>query len=255
MRFSLPRFNGFTIVYWVIAIATAQHTAWGAATTMQGAQPSAIEMAAFWWLQGIAFAIAIDFTMVAVATKIRSRNKLDWKVDGPYIATFAMVAIASAYFQLLYAWGHATELQTMGGVAPEWQERLQGLIAARIVIAPVALPVIATLYTIAGLGKGGEVQSKGRAVQSSPAQSLQSTRNPAQSVTIEVANDRPALPENAQSKALPEPQRIAADDGKLTGWICPGCGKELSISGWSRHKKTCGEYLSLQAVTHTNGRH
>lgn len=245
MRLSLPHINWFTVVYWMIAIATAQHTAWGAATTMQGSQSG---VAWIWWLQGLAFAIAIDFTMVAVAMKIRGRNKVYWRNDITYIVTFAVAAILSAYFQLLYGWAHATELQTVGGIAPEWQDRLQGLIAARVVIAPVALPLIATLYTIAGLGKGGEAQPKVRNGQGA----AQSPRNP---VAIEVATNQPALPANSQSASLPEPQRIDDLEGKLAGWVCPGCGKELSISGWSRHRRTCNEYVSLQQITHSNGRH
>lgn len=242
MKYSIPKINPFVLVYWGIALATAYHTAWGAATTMQGAQQ---EATIFWWLQGIAFALAIDFTMVAVASKIRGRNKIDWKIDAPYLVTFAVVAIASTYFQLLYAWAHTTSIApNVGGVAQVWVERLQGLIDARVVIAPLALPLIAVLYTIAGLGKGGEVQSR-----------IQKTRNVTQSpqskVAIHVDSGRPQL----SAGTLPEGERIEDDEGKLAGYACPGCGKELSISGWSRHKRSCDQYLELQSVAQVNGHH
>lgn len=33
--------------------------------------------------------------------------------------------------------------------------------------------------------------------------------------------------------------KIRNDAGKIVGHVCPGCGKELSVSGWSRHRRTC----------------
>lgn len=243
----------FKAVYYMIAIATAQHTAWGAATTMQGVQPLSEAGATVWWIQGLAFAIAVDFTMVMVATKIRnggsgSQSVGFWRLRLPvnwYVITFAAVAIFSTYFQLLYAWAHAQELQPVGGIAQEWIERLQGIINARIVIAPFALPAIATLYTIGGFGKGGEAQSRPRNVASG----LQQPRNvDAQPLAIRIAKiegNTPALQSGKAQLALPEPQRLKDESGKLMAYICPGCNSQLSISGWSRHKVKCKEYLSL----------
>lgn len=243
--FTLDRFK---LVYWVIAIATAQHTAWGAATTMQGGQPIDPTAQLWWWVQGFAFAIAIDVSMVMVATKVRNGGSnaqsigigrlhipINW-----YTITFFLVAIFSSYFQLLYAWAHATPLQTGGGIATVWIERLQSLIDARIVIAPFALPGIALLYTIGGLGKGGETQSKQRNV----AQPMQSSRNLVATDAITIER------EQSQPRALlsaPQPEKLRDADGRLTGYICPGCNTELSISGWSRHKKTC-EQLRVSIV-------
>lgn len=241
--FSIDRFK---LVYWIIAIATAQHTAWGAATTMQGAMPPDATLQLWWWVQGLAFAIAIDVSMVMVATKVRNgastvqrigikklRIAINW-----YAITFIAVAILSSYFQLLYAWAHTTQLANGGGVASLWIDRLQSLIDARIIIAPFALPAIATLYTIGGLGKGGEAQSKPRNV----AQPLQSPRNSIATDAIKV--DRLQSQPIALLSA-PQPEKVRNDDGKLMGYICPGCGAQLSISGWSRHKKTC-EHLNVE---------
>ena len=238
----------FKLVYWVIAIATAQHTAWGAATTMQGGLPVDTTLQTAWWLQGFAFAIAIDVSMVMVATKVRNggsnaqsvgigrlRMPINW-----YTITFFLVAIFSSYFQLLYAWAHATPLQSGGGIAPIWIERLQSLIDARIIIAPFALPGIAMLYTIGGLGKGGETQSKQRNITQPP----QPSRNAITTDAITVERE-PSQPRNVLS--LPEPQKVRGDDGRLMGYICPGCGSSLSISGWSRHKKTC-EHLQVLII-------
>src|SRR3990167_469017 len=143
----------YKFVYWVIAVATAQHTAWGAATTMQG---SGSENAPIWWFQGLAFAIAIDVSMVLVATKIRSGNRAN---AIRYALTFAGVALLSSYFQLLYAWAHIGMLPAGEGVSADWQTQLQAIVDARLLIAPFALPAISIAYTIAGFGKGGEKES------------------------------------------------------------------------------------------------
>lgn len=245
----LFKFDKFKLVYWVIAVATAQHTAWGAATTMQGGLPTDATLQSAWWLQGFAFAIAIDVSMVMVATKVRngasgSQSVGIWKLRIPinwYTITFFLVAIFSSYFQLLYAWAHATPLESAGGIATVWVQRLQSLIDARIIIAPFVLPVIATFYTIGGLGKGGEAQSKPR----NTAQPVQSPRATVANAAIRVDIEQPqqhAL--SAPLLQLPQPEKLRGDDGKLTGYVCPGCHAELSISGWSRHKKTC-EHLNI----------
>jgi MFS family permease len=227
----------FKIVYWVIAVATAQHTAWGAAITMQGSNG---EGQIWWWLQGLAFAIAIDISMVMIATKIRNRgNRNVWM----YAITFLIVAGLSFFFQLLYTWSHISELTQGTGIAIEWAERLQGVINARLIIAPFALPLISILYTISGLGKGGEAQRKPQPVQREVASSATSR--------IEVDVDR-----------LPPPQYIALTDGlqwhnggyverngdAIVAYICPGCEKQLSIAGWSRHKKSCKQYIAKMSI-------
>jgi hypothetical protein len=245
------KMDKFKAVYWVIAVATAQHTAWGAATTMQGGLPSDPAAQSWWWVQGLAFAIAIDISMVMVATKVRSGSSNSqsigfWKLRIPinwYTITFFMVAIFSFYFQLLYAWAHASPLANGGGIASIWVDRLQSLIDARIIIAPFALPGIATLYTIGGLGKGGEAHPKPRNVT----QPMQSSRATVANEAIRV--DVEPLPQPAISTPLlqsPQPEKMRDDSGKLTGYVCPGCGAELSISGWSRHKKTC-QHLHVDA--------
>jgi hypothetical protein len=229
----------FKIVYWVIAAATAQHTAWGAATTMQGTQG---EGAVWWWLQGLAFAIAIDISMVMVATKIRggAKHNAIW-----YIITFFIVAGFSSYFQLLYAWSHISTLPAGTGIAAEWTQRLQGLINARLIIAPFALPLISILYTVAGFGKGGEAQRKAQ----------RDIATPATSAMPRIAIDVDRLPAPQQS-ALPDGLQwhnggyVERNGETIVAYICPGCNKQLSIAGWSRHKKTCKLYIAAATAQH-----
>lgn len=223
----LIQMDKFRLVYWVIAIVTAQHTAWGAATTMQGSQG---EGTLVWWLQGLGFAIGIDFLMVMVATKIRggTSHRHKW-----YLLTFATVASISFYFQLLYTWEHSDVLNTGSGIAQAWITRLQGLVDARVIIAPLALPLVATLYTIGGLGKGGEAQSKRNVANKLHNLAVQPDR---QSGAISIEKPQPLqLAAKAQGIA------IRNEKGLVVGWRCPGCNKDLSISGWSRHRHSCSE--------------
>jgi len=229
----------FKVVYWVIAIATAQHTAWGAATTMQGTQG---EGEIWWWLQGLAFAIAVDVSMVMVATKIRSGNNRNARW---YALTFAFVAILSSYFQLIYAWSHISLLQAGSGIAIEWMQRLQGLIDARLIIAPFALPVISIFYTIAGLGKGGEkLQPKGQR-ENQP--SATSTTRIAVDVDRLSASDHLELPNGLQWH---NGGYVERNGDAIVAYTCPGCGKQLSIAGWSRHKKSCKRYIATTGNGH-----
>lgn len=144
------RISLFTLVYFIIAIATAHHTSWSAATVMNGAMPSDANTIALigWWLSGLAFAIAVDVSMFAVAARIREGER-----NVGFVVAFAFVALMSTYTQLLYAWAHVQPLHALGnGVSAEWIANLQWLIDLRIVLLPLALPVISVLYTIAGIG-------------------------------------------------------------------------------------------------------
>ena len=252
MRLKWPSISvdAFRMVYWIIALATSQHTSWGAATTMQGTLPTDTTLAFWWWLQGFAFAAAIDYSMVMVATKLRGGTiSKDDRARIWYTVTFVLVATFSIYFQLLYAWHHSDIVTKGAGVAVEWQSRLQWLIDARIVIAPFALPVIAAFYTFGGFGKGGEAQKVAR----SAATDLQPTRGV-------IAGDLYiSTPAASTTNARLRPAIERRDDmGTLLGYVCPGCNKALSVSGWSRHKNTCAGYraLSVPALElSTNGNH
>ena len=166
------------------------------------------------------------------------------------MGTFLLVAIASTYFQLVYAWHHSSALEIGTGVAANWVARLQGLIEARIIIAPLILPLIATFYTFGGLGKGGEVQKVARNI----AMPAQSPRNP---IAGDLQISTPAGVSNQIAQLRPAIER-RDDMGTLLGYVCPGCNKALSVSGWSRHKNTCAGYraLSVPALElSTNGNH
>lgn len=141
----------FVAVYVVIAVATAHHTAWGAAMTMEGPSPSEVGVGLLvWWLKGLAFAAAVDVAMFALAGLIRNRQ-----AGRAAVGAFAFAAAISTYMQLLYAWTHMPALPASGGVPGDWQVRLQWLIDLRVLILPLALPVMSVWYTVAGLGGHG----------------------------------------------------------------------------------------------------
>jgi hypothetical protein len=140
--------NVFTLVYLCIAAATAHHTAWGAAFTMQGQPPDDLLGQLAWWLSGALFAVAVDVSMLAISRAIRAgRERTPW-----LLLAFALVALASMFTQLLYAAHHAAPLALSAGVAPAWAAALQPLVDARVVVIPLLLPALALLYTFAGVG-------------------------------------------------------------------------------------------------------
>jgi hypothetical protein len=140
--------NVFTLVYLCIAAATAHHTAWGAAFTMQGQPPADLLGQAAWWCSGALFAVAVDVSMLAISRAIRAgRERTRW-----LLLAFALVSAASMFTQLLYAAHHAAPLPLSEGVAPAWAAALQPLVDARVVVIPLLLPALALLYTFAGVG-------------------------------------------------------------------------------------------------------
>ena len=70
---------------------------------------------------------------------------------------------------------------------------------------------------------------------------------------IRVAREVASLHSGSAMKALPGATQLRDDGGELRGYICPGCNKELSISGWSRHKKTCNVYVASIASHNGTG--
>lgn len=142
----------YSLIYYAIALATAKHSAWAYSTTMEGAQPiidwSNFGIAAWtgfelvmWFMWGLLAALAVDVGMYLVAKQIReSKNR---NLIGLYL-TYAMVCIASAYFQVMYAIQHAADFVPVEGV-PAW---INAIYSLRYLIVPVSLPVMSIGYTL-----------------------------------------------------------------------------------------------------------
>ena len=66
--------------------------------------------------------------------------------------------------------------------------------------------------------------------------------------TSTIAKIEERAQERKSSHVVPEQQKLRDEAGHLVAYICPGCSKQLSVSGWSRHRKQC-EKLSVSVDT------
>lgn len=154
-KFHLTNEQIYGLIYYAIAVATAKHSAWAYSSTMEGLQP-ALDWAKFngsfadfwsllglgvWFMWGLLAAIAVDVGMFTVAKNIReSQNR---NLLGMYL-TYAMVALISAYFQVMYSLQHASAFTPVEGV-PLW---VNTAYVWRFLIVPVSLPLMSVGYTL-----------------------------------------------------------------------------------------------------------
>ena len=71
---------------------------------------------------------------------------------------------------------------------------------------------------------------------------VQPERNP---VAHKVVVSTEQLQSGSATLQLADRSQVRDSEGILLGYICPGCQKQLSISGWSRHKHSCKQYQSV----------
>ena len=127
----------------------------------------------------------------------RFRVSFSW-----YVITFSLVALLSAYFQIVYAWIHAQPIPVNEGVSVYWQGVISPLVDARIVIVPLALPAIAILYALGGLAKPGTAKKETKETkETSPKVSQLSPVSVSKPET-----ETPRLPDQPSTKSLPEPK-------------------------------------------------
>lgn len=136
----------FEILYLAIAIATFEHTQWAAAYMFEGAMPADPTA---WFLRGALIAIAVDVGMLAssrlLATSVTASQRL------VLVVAFALAAIVSFYAQVVYISLHTPTVALSAGVSGYWAQALGPLLEARVIILPLALPALATVYTLARL--------------------------------------------------------------------------------------------------------
>lgn len=239
-------FDPVRAVYVGVALATGYHTAWGAAVIMQGQLPAGAlpQVQVGWWLQGLLFAIGVDFSMFVIAGRLRHRGKT-LSESAILIVAFIVTALASSYFQLVYAFNHAGAISPGAGVSPYWQGVIQPLMDAGVVFAAVLLPVIAVLYALADIAQSDHAR---------PEPPAQETKTYRASITASVTGwPRPNPPRPEVRREDPPlieaevPVREPADHG---GLLCV-CGKVCSsTSGLTRHQMQCAVYqesLSVEA--------
>lgn len=154
----------FEILYLAIAIATFSHTAWAAAYMFDGPPPEGGEVR--WWVGGALIAIAVDVGMLMTSrflVRAEGRQQLVLTIG------FIIAAVTSFYFQVLYIAIHTPEVTISPGVSPAWASVLQVLVDARVLVIPLALPVLATVYTLARLNE------RRREEKEAPARHLQAS--------------------------------------------------------------------------------
>ena len=142
MQFPNLKINWFELVYLAIAIATFQHTTWAAATVFEGAAPQDPIALNWWYFKGSLLAVAIDIGMLVAARELR--KKWNWVM----VIAFVIAAIASFYTQILFSLAHTSEFKLAAGVSSYWEEFLDPLIQARVVLVPAMLPLFAIIFTI-----------------------------------------------------------------------------------------------------------
>lgn len=239
MKLPTLRISAFQFIYVVIAIATALHTAWGAARTMQGVMPEDTAGQLIWWVQGMFFAIAIDWAMFVIAMRIREGH---WNVKTLtlMIISFILAATFSSFFQLLYAWVHSAPIVNSGGVVSEWQTRLGGVINSAPIIVPLMLPGISIVYTLSGITTHKRANTPEKT-------SVVVSEKPFITTDVQLtdsAQEVKALPAKSSVKAL----KSGKSNSAKKNVICPGCKRAYAPGSIWRHKQTCSAYIALQVM-------
>lgn len=121
----------FRLLYWAVAIATFRHSAIGFATLEHGNV----------LLGGLA-ALAVDIGMLLSAEKLQKRPSV-WLVLGLLVS-----AGISVYSQFLHAVTNATAIAVAPGATWLGEIAIQ-TINYRIIIIPIALPLLVVLYSFA----------------------------------------------------------------------------------------------------------
>lgn len=136
-----------TIILLCISVATFLHTVVASSLIFEGLVPDVKDLlgSAHWYFSGVLIAIAIDAAMLISSRRIE-------KNPSPFMfIAFVSTALASFYCQLFYAL-RDTPLFTYGsGVSSYWQQTLQPLIDARVLVLPAVLPIFAVVLTLANL--------------------------------------------------------------------------------------------------------
>lgn len=171
-------------VYGAVSIATFYHSMWGFATL--AGEPTEGASLFWWWFIGGLMAAAVDVGMGAIVYARANGDQQKWLV-----AALIVLALASAYTQIIYAAQHATGY-TVGDVRATWKPALQAILDARVIILPIMLPAFALVYAFAA--KTGEPQA-----QPDPQDERQDW-----TAELRPAQAQPVTPKEAQIDAQPE---------------------------------------------------
>ncbi len=145
----------YSLIYIALAVATFKHTSWSFSTVMEGPEPVvdwvkfnldfaglwAIGGLLFWYVWGALCAIAVDVGFYLTAKSIRESQNTS--LVGMWL-TYTMVALISAYCQVMYSVQHAAQFVAVEGV-PAW---VNVMYTWSFIILPVSLPGMSIGYTL-----------------------------------------------------------------------------------------------------------
>lgn len=142
----------FELLYFGVAIATFEHTAWAFGTTFLGLPATEyFNLSDPIWLRGGLVALAVDIGMFLVARAAiqegSRENKNRLAIVGLY-ATFVVIGLISFFSQIVFAIYHTPDLAIAPGVSTYWAAFLQPIVEAAPFIMAGALPFMAVLFTI-----------------------------------------------------------------------------------------------------------
>lgn len=144
--------NPFEILYLSVAVATFDHTRLTAATMFEGVQPLH-GTPEFWeWLfRGTLIAIAVDVGMFVASREISKSKSRTYTLA--LIASFISASFISFFMQVGYIAMYGGAISFSETTPQYWRDFLMPLIEARYLIMPLALPFLATIYTISRVAK------------------------------------------------------------------------------------------------------
>lgn len=218
-------FDPFEILYLAVAIATFSHTVWSAAFAFEGPPPPVGSTEYYHWqMSGILIAIAVDVGMLLTSRFLQSAKMLKQKVI--LAISFVVAALASFYTQLLYMGYHTPIIPMSEGVAEYWMPFLTQMIEARVILLPLALPVLATIYTIARIFRHQEkvVQQIQQQQVRGTVEILREAQNDHLKALMSAVRDAPRLLESGKNQVESGGYVVNLQD--LT-WYDPTRGKTL----------------------------
>lgn len=149
-------FSPFELLYLSIAVATLDHTIWASAYLFEGA---ASEGTPLFYLKGWLIAIAVDLGMLLISRFLQDAD--DPKQVVVLVISFLLAAVSSFYFQMVYILAHTPVFVVSNGVTAYWANSfLINLLDARVLLLPLALPVLASSYTIARIYNKKQVKKQ-----------------------------------------------------------------------------------------------
>lgn len=142
----------FELLYFGVAVATFEHTAWSFGTTFLG-MPSTdyFDITDPVWFRGALVALAVDIGMFLVARAAIEEGGKEVKskmaIWGLYI-TFMIIGLISFFSQIIFAVYHTPYLEIASGVSEYWTTFLDPLIEAAPFLMAGALPLMAVIFTV-----------------------------------------------------------------------------------------------------------